>query len=124
MLSHLKDTCRDNVVDRCDSLGKVLRIRILGETILSIRIFLIFFFFFMSFAICTAQDAVSVERSKEVTSWVSGAKMVTVFHTSPGSYMLVGQIWPTVFCVNKVLLEHSKFVCILSGNNRKVESLH
>lgn len=70
MLSHLKDTWGDNVVDCCDSLGKVLHIRILGEMVLSIRIFLIYIYFFMSFAICTAQDAVSVERSKEVTSWV------------------------------------------------------
>lgn len=46
MLSHLKDTWGDNVVDCCDSLGKVLHIRILGEMVLSIRIFLIYIYIF------------------------------------------------------------------------------
>ena len=81
----------------------------------------------MSFEICAAQDTVPIERSKKFTSLVSSARRTTVFHTSLSSYILAGQVWPIVICVNKVLLEESKFVYIqsvtASQNNSKVESL-
>lgn len=44
ILGHLKDTCGNKVVDCCDSLLKVLYVRLLRETTLNIRIFLNSFF--------------------------------------------------------------------------------
>ena len=70
ILVHLKDTCGNNVVNCCDSLGKILQVRTQGETVLSIRIFLNGSFI--------SPVIPFLWRTEVFTLWVSSTAIITV----------------------------------------------